>query len=166
MSKQAPTGPYVSPFSPESLHLIFQSLRAIVLTKTQANRLIDGVRQWHGQVNLWVVCRAPFWGPWGAAIGVGLGHQVDKGVSRVRHAAMLIQVVFSGCLAKMAKADGVVTKEEINAVEQIITRLGYTPRMREAAIDIFRKAKDDLHSAADYIDQLAEAIQLCKAATS
>ena len=100
-----------------------------------------------------------FLGPWGAAIGVGLGHQVDKGASRVQRAAMLIQVAFFGCLAKMAKADGVVTKEEVDAVEQIIARLGYTPRMREAAIGIFRKAKDDDHSAADYVDQLARAIQ-------
>ena len=51
-----------------------------------------------------------FLGPWGAAIGVGLGHQLDKGASRVQRAAMLIQVAFFGCLAKMAKADGVVTK--------------------------------------------------------
>ncbi len=100
-----------------------------------------------------------FLGPWGAAIGVGLGHQLDKGVSRVQRAAMLIQVAFFGCLAKMAKADGVVTREEIDAVEQIITRLGYSPKMREAAIAIFRQAKDDDHHAADYINQLAAAIQ-------
>jgi DnaJ like chaperone protein len=100
-----------------------------------------------------------FLGPWGAAIGVGLGHQLDKGASRVQRSAMLIQVAFFGCLAKMAKADGVVTKEEVDAVEHIIARLGYTPSMREAAIGIFRKARDDDHSAADYVNQLAEAIQ-------
>jgi len=65
-----------------------------------------------------------FLGPWGAAIGVGLGHQLDKGAARVQNAAMIIQVAFFGCLAKMAKADGKVTKEEIDAVEQIIARLG------------------------------------------
>ena len=100
-----------------------------------------------------------FLGPWGVAIGVGLGHQVDKRISRVQNAAMIIQVAFFGCLAKMAKTDGVVTKDEINAVEHIIAQLGYTPRMREAAINIFREAIDDHHSAADYINQLAAAIQ-------
>lgn len=100
-----------------------------------------------------------FLGPWGAAIGVGLGHQLDKGVSRVQSAGMVIQVAFFGCLAKMAQADGKITQEEINAVEQIITRLGYTPPMREAAIHIFRQAKDDPHTAADYVNQLAAAIQ-------
>lgn len=100
-----------------------------------------------------------FLGPWGAAIGVGLGHQLDKGVTRVQRAAMLIQVAFFGCLAKMAKADGVVTKEEIDAVEQIMARLGYSPKMREAAIAIFGQAKDDEHSAADYVNQLAAALK-------
>jgi len=100
-----------------------------------------------------------FLGPWGAAIGVGLGHQLDKGVSRVQSAQMVIQVAFFGCLAKMAQADGKITPEEIEAVEQIITRFGYTPPMREAAITIFREAKDDPHTASDYINQLAAVIQ-------
>ncbi len=100
-----------------------------------------------------------FLGPWGTAIGVGLGHQFDKGASRVQEAGMMMQVAFFGCLAKMAKADGRITPEEIQAVEQIIARLGYTPRMREAAIEIFRKAKDDPHTAADYLNQLASVIQ-------
>jgi DnaJ like chaperone protein len=101
-----------------------------------------------------------FLGPWGTAIGVGLGHQLDKGAARVQNAAMVIQVAFFGCLGKMAKADGVVSQSEIDAVEQIIVRLGYTARMREAAIDIFRKAKDDhQNSAADYVNQLASTIQ-------
>lgn len=100
-----------------------------------------------------------FIGPWGTAIGIGIGHQFDKGASRVQTAGMVMQVAFFGCLAKLAKADGKITKEEINAVEQIIARLGYAPRMREAAIEIFRKAKDDSHTAADYLNQLASIIQ-------
>ncbi len=100
-----------------------------------------------------------FIGPWGTAIGIGIGHQFDKGASRVQAAGMVMQVAFFGCLAKMAKADGKITKEEIQAVEQIIARLGYTPGMREAAIEIFRKAKDDPHTAADYLSQLASVIR-------
>ena len=100
-----------------------------------------------------------FLGPWGTAIGVGIGHQFDKGASQVQTAGMMMQVAFFGCLAKMAQADGKITREEIQAVEQIIARLGYTPRMREAAIEIFRKAKDDPHTAADYLNQLASVIQ-------
>jgi len=100
-----------------------------------------------------------FLGPWGTAIGVGIGHQFDKGATRVQEAGMVMQVAFFGCLAKIAKADGKITKEEIAAVEQIIARLGYSQSMRAAAIEIFRKAKDDSHTAADYLNQLAAVIR-------
>jgi DnaJ like chaperone protein len=98
-------------------------------------------------------------GPVGTVIGVGIGHQFDKNADRVRTAGQTIQVAFFGCLAKMAKADGEITKAEIVAVEQIIAQLGYTAQMREVAINIFRKAKDDPHSAADYLSQLSGVIQ-------
>lgn len=98
-------------------------------------------------------------GPLGTVIGVGIGHQFDKGADRVRTTAMAIQAAFFGCLAKMARADGKVTRNEIDAVEQIMARLGYTGLMREAAIEIFRRAKDDSHTAYDYLNQLASIIQ-------
>jgi DnaJ like chaperone protein len=98
-------------------------------------------------------------GPLGTVVGVGIGHQFDKGSDRIHTTAQTIQVAFFGCLAKMARADGQITKEEIQTVEHIITRLGYTAQMRDAAIDIFRKAKDDPHSATDYLNQLSGVIQ-------
>jgi DnaJ like chaperone protein len=98
-------------------------------------------------------------GPLGTVIGVGIGHQFDKGASRMQTTAMAFQAAFFGCLAKMAKADGKITQEEISAVEQIMARLGYRGPMREAAVEIFRKAKDDAHTAADYLNQLASIIQ-------
>ncbi len=98
-------------------------------------------------------------GPLGTVIGVGIGHQFDKGSDRMQTTATAIHTAFIGCLAKMAKADGKITKEEISAVEQIMARLGYRGPMREAAIEIFRKAKDDAHTAADYLNQLATIIQ-------
>ena len=98
-------------------------------------------------------------GPLGTIVGVGLGHQVDKGMDRLKKTGQSIQVAFFGCLAKMARADGQITQQEIDAVEQIMARFGYTGEMRKQAIDIFRKAKDDPHTAADYINQLAQVIQ-------
>lgn len=98
-------------------------------------------------------------GPLGAVVGVGIGHQFDKGASHMQTTAMAFQAAFFGCLAKMAKADGKITQEEISAVEQVMARLGYRGPMREAAIEIFRKAKDDAHTAADYLNQLAAIIQ-------
>jgi DnaJ like chaperone protein len=98
-------------------------------------------------------------GPVGTVVGVGIGHQFDKGADRVKTSAQTIQVAFFGCLAKMARADGHITQQEINAVEQIMARFGYTGAMRETAVDIFRKAKDDPHTAADYLNQLSGAVQ-------
>jgi DnaJ like chaperone protein len=98
-------------------------------------------------------------GPFGTVVGVGIGHQFDKGADRVRTTAQTFQVAFFGCLAKMARADGQVSQSEINAVEQIMARFGYTGPMRESAIGIFRKAKDDPHTAADYLNQLAVVVQ-------
>jgi len=98
-------------------------------------------------------------GPLGTVVGVGIGHQFDKGADRIRTTAQTIQVAFFGCLAKMARADGQISTAEIQAVEQIMTRLGYSGSMRESAINIFRQAKDDPHSAADYLNQLAGAVQ-------
>ena len=44
-------------------------------------------------------------------------------------------------------------------IEQIMARLGYVGERREVAIGIFRKAKDDPHTAEDYLSQLASIIQ-------
>lgn len=98
-------------------------------------------------------------GPLGTIIGVGIGHQFDKGASRLQQTGMAIQVAFFGCMAKMAKADGRITQNEIAAIEQVMARLGYVGERRNAAIEIFRRAKDDAHTAADYINQLAGIIQ-------
>ena len=98
-------------------------------------------------------------GPIGTVVGVGLGHQLDKGANRLKQTAQTFQVAFFGCLAKMAKADGTISKEEIEAVEQIMARFNYTGAVRDQAIEIFRRAKDDPHTAADYINQLASVIQ-------
>lgn len=95
----------------------------------------------------------------GTAIGAAIGHQFDKGADRVKQTAQTFQVAFFGCLAKMARADGTISKAEIEAVEQIMARFGYTGQMRDQAIGIFRRAKDDPHTAADYINQLAGVIQ-------
>lgn len=98
-------------------------------------------------------------GPIGAVVGVGIGHQFDKGANRLKQTAQTFQVAFFGCLAKMARADGTISQVEIDAVEQIMARFNYTGAVRDQAIEIFRRAKDDPHTAADYINQLAGVIQ-------
>ncbi|MDZ8118651.1 co-chaperone DjlA [Pontiella agarivorans] len=98
-------------------------------------------------------------GPLGTVVGVGIGHQFDKGAGKVKQVSQTFQVAFFGCLAKMARADGKITQDEIDAVEAIMARFRYTGETRKQAIEIFRRAKDDPHTAADYINQLAGVIQ-------
>ena len=104
----------------------------------------------------------------GAIAGAVLGSKVEDSVRgrrrplRSADAARNQSMVFCGSvaamLAKMAKADGVVTREEIASVEKAFRRLGFTPAARRYAIDVFRRAKDDAHSIYDYARDFAEAV--------
>jgi len=60
--------------------------------------------------------------------------------------------------AKMAKADGVVTRDEIAAVERSFARLGFDVAARRTAVNAFRKAKDDEHTIYEYAREFARAV--------
>ena len=72
--------------------------------------------------------------------------------------SMVFCASVAAMLAKMAKADGVVSRYEIDGVEEAFRRLGFTPAARRYAIEVFRKAKDDPHSIYDYARDFAEAV--------
>ena len=60
------------------------------------------------------------------------------------------------CLAKIAKADGVVSREEVDKVDSFIKdRFNFPSEQRKFAIQIFNQAKDDSYSFQDYATQLA-----------
>jgi len=61
-------------------------------------------------------------------------------------------------LAKMTKADGVVTRDEIGRVELAFRRLGFTPAARRYAIDVFRRTKNDRHSIYAYANDFAATV--------
>ena len=109
-----------------------------------------------------------FGGPLGAILGAVLGHKIEGaafGKGRGGYASMSSgnrSMIFcasaAAMLAKMAKADGVVSRDEIAGVENAFRRLGFTPSARKYAIDVFRQAKDDRHSIYDYAREFAEAV--------
>ena len=118
-----------------------------------------------------------FGGPLGALLGAALGHQVEKharvetgGKARpagrafaysqlsARRRAMIFCASAAAMLAKMAKADGRVTRAEIDCVEQAFRRLGFTAVARDYAVNVFRKAKDDAHTIYQYADEFAAAV--------
>lgn len=110
-----------------------------------------------------------FGGPLGAILGGVLGHKVEGAAfgrkRKVSYASMSPgnqSMVFCGSiaamLAKMAKADGVVTRAEIDGVERAFWRLGFSPAARRYAVGVFRRAKDDAHSIYDYAREFARAV--------
>ena len=59
------------------------------------------------------------------------------------------------CFAKISKADGVVSKEEVNKIEEFISKkFNLDKEQRNFAINIFQKAKDDNVSFEAYAKQL------------
>ncbi|MFI2810409.1 co-chaperone DjlA [Microbulbifer sp. JSM ZJ756] len=109
-----------------------------------------------------------FGGPIGAALGAWVGSSFGSGLKRVGHNAALgrdgaqavfIVTVFS-MLAKMAKADGQVSRAEINLIEEFIAnnlRLGAEDRKQ--AIQIFQNAKSDGYSIYDYAEQYQQLVR-------
>lgn len=113
-------------------------------------------------------------GPLGALLGAALGHQAEKllagescprsdgpgGYSSLssERRAMIFCASAAAMLAKIAKADGHVSRNEIAAVESAFARLGFTPAARAYAIKVFRKAKDDEHTIYQYAREFAAAV--------
>lgn len=110
-----------------------------------------------------------FGGPWGAIFGACVGSSVEENLQssakRRRTAAAggepmrVFCVTAAAMLAKMAKADGRITRDEIEAVEIAFRRLGFSPSMRTLAVKVFRQAKDDRHSIYEYAADFAETVQ-------
>ena len=111
-----------------------------------------------------------FGGPLGAVLGAVLGHKVE-GAAFGRHhrhvsyssmpqrdRAKLFCASAAAMLAKMAKADGHVSRTEIAGVENAFRRLGFTAAARRYAIDVFRRAKDDAHTIYEYAQEFASAV--------
>ena len=113
-------------------------------------------------------------GPLGAILGAVIGQQVEKrffgnggsGDSEVKYGrrrnvrtAAERQFVFcasaAAMFAKLAKADGRVTSDEIGAVEGAFDRLGFSGNIRKYCIDAFRRAKEDSHTIYEYADEFA-----------
>ncbi|MFN5399508.1 MAG: TerB family tellurite resistance protein [Pseudanabaena sp.] len=103
-------------------------------------------------------------GPIGAGIGIALGGTLfdspeqPEGMTE-EESGIAYFVCFFASLAKIAKADGRVTQEEIQAVQEILQEMELDQDAKDFAIKIFREAKDNEVSAAEYLSQFAELIQ-------
>ncbi|SDZ75415.1 co-chaperone DjlA [Microbulbifer marinus] len=110
-----------------------------------------------------------FGGPIGAALGAWIGSSFSSGLQRVGAAAaglnrdgaqtIFIVTLFS-MLAKMAKADGQVSKAEVQLIEDFMqNNLRLSAEDRKQAIKIFQNAKNDGYSIYDYARQYQQLVR-------
>lgn len=98
-------------------------------------------------------------GPLGALLGVGAGHMFDQGVENVRGQFpqdATRQITFTigviALSAKMAKADGRVTRDEVNAFKTIFRIPAHEVQNVGRVFDM---AKQDVHGYQEYAQQIA-----------
>ena len=107
-------------------------------------------------------------GPIGALVGGVIGAKFGKKKgnfsfsSNQKNQVAFFAALFA-CLAKLAKADGRVSKEEIQAVDKFIKeRFKFNSEQRKFAVQIFNRAKDDTNSYEDYAYQLSDLLKANK----
>ena len=89
-------------------------------------------------------------GPLGALMGIAFGHSFDRGMrglsgsgqadEQERIQAAFFTATFS-VMGYIAKADGRVTRDEIELAEAVMERLGLSAEMRESAKKLFGEGK-------------------------
>lgn len=99
-------------------------------------------------------------GPLGAVLGAAIGHQlVDRKEELARRPvsfgqAEQTQAAYFVCvfsiLGKLAKADGTVTRDELNVVNQFIDGMNISESEKQFARQVFTEAKSSAYSIDDF----------------
>ena len=100
-------------------------------------------------------------GPIGALAGAALGHLYDDDdptPQNEQKARILYLAYFFSCAAKVAKADGGISAQEIGATESIMDRMGLNDRTRDFAKNVFRKAKSSRRSIDEDLKEVGRLI--------
>ena len=108
-------------------------------------------------------------GPLGALIGIGFGHNFDKGLGSVmsdiafkpgqqeRVQAAFFTATFS-VMGHIAKADGKVTRDEIEMAQAVMTQMELEPEVRESAKRLFNEGKSDGFPLDEVLDQFKQEV--------
>ena len=98
----------------------------------------------------------PIGGILGALIGSKLSDKNQRQPSNNQKNQAAFFTALFACFAKIAKADGRVSREEVDKVDHFIKSKFRLPKEQRAfAIEIFNHAKDDQNSFEDYARQLS-----------
>lgn len=109
-------------------------------------------------------------GPLGAIAGGAIGHllfDMENNIvskkalpfSKAEQAQTAYFVSLFSILGKLSKADGVISREEINIVNQFLSTLRLPERQKEFAKNIFNEAKKSQYSIDDFASQLYQVNQ-------
>ena len=89
--------------------------------------------------------------------GVKSAKSADRGSGRQASESELVVLgAIAAMMSKMAKADGLVTSDEIQYCEKAFERLGLAGEKREYCIRVFRQAKGDSHTIYEYADSFSD----------
>ena len=123
---------------------------------------------WWGKIGLgslgWAI-GGPIGGLIGAAIGQVIDSEIDENQNRERFGNNISDDEYSGILlstviilmAKMAKADGIVTQDEVNLVKNImINELEFTGSSFDTAKKLFNESKNDSTDYEIYLQQFKD----------
>lgn len=91
----------------------------------------------------------------GAFTGILAGWMLKSAMNSFlvnKHQGLFLNSLFA-MLAKMAKADGVISKEEIDAVTRFISTIRLNSKDKKTAINAFRNASSDERSIYQYASQ-------------
>ncbi len=98
----------------------------------------------------------PIGGILGAIIGSKLSDKNQRQPSNNQKNQAAFFTALFACFAKIAKADGRVSREEVDTIDLFIkSKFRFPPEQRAFAIEIFNHAKDDQNSFEDYARQLS-----------
>ncbi|NCX93699.1 MAG: co-chaperone DjlA [Gammaproteobacteria bacterium] len=101
-------------------------------------------------------------GVWGAILGVVLGHAFDKRIHLGLHASQgdasqvrraFFEALF-GCMGHLAKSDGRVTENEIQAARLIMQNMQLSPDQIQQAIHLFTQGKSEDYNAIQTLENL------------
>ncbi|AFU98565.1 co-chaperone DjlA [Simiduia agarivorans] len=108
-------------------------------------------------------------GPLGLILGAFAGHFFDKGLRQVGYGLTpeqkqelqnrFINTLFP-LLGHIAKADGVITKDEIDHAETLMVRYGMTAERRDQAISLFKIGSEPIFTPAAVVQEFHRATQL------
>tara|TARA_B100002019_G_scaffold33304_2_gene27294 strand:- start:372 stop:1136 length:765 start_codon:yes stop_codon:yes gene_type:complete len=101
-------------------------------------------------------------GPVGALAGAALGHLYDEDdptPQSEQKARIMYLAYFFSCAAKISKADGRVSAEEIQATESIINRMALSVNVSEFVKNVFRKAKNSKRPIENDFDDVGKLIR-------